>query len=169
MINNLTNKNKTNNYTSPQSTHKKKREKKNPRQMSIDIQILVWDDTIRLICFEIYKWGLKRTGNMTALSKHVTHYGPWSGFPYYNLTTPPPIESAPLSSTCGCAEQLCRFDQWEHSLTLVILYEERNPVKWLSLPNRPYFPSGSQKSLFHLDTTSEPTSVLLYSMIQHEW
>ena len=23
-----------------------------------------------------------------AFSKHVTHYGPWSGFLYYNLTTP---------------------------------------------------------------------------------
>ena len=22
-----------------------------------------------------------------ALSKHVTHYGPLSGFPYYNMTT----------------------------------------------------------------------------------
>jgi len=32
--------------------------------------------------FKIYKLA----GSM-ALSKHVTHYGPWSGFLYYNLTT----------------------------------------------------------------------------------
>jgi hypothetical protein len=40
-----------------------------------------------------------------ALSKHVTHYGSWSGFPYYNLTTP--IETTlSLSFTKGRATQL---------------------------------------------------------------
>ena len=35
---------------------------------------------------EIYKRGLWPTGSVT-LSKHITLYGPWSGFPYYNLKT----------------------------------------------------------------------------------
>ena len=40
-----------------------------------------------------------------ALSKHATHYGSWSGFPYYNLTTP--IETTlSLSFTKGSAAQL---------------------------------------------------------------
>ena len=34
-----------------------------------------------------YKRGLQRTRSVT-LSKHITHYGPRSGFWYYNLTTP---------------------------------------------------------------------------------
>jgi hypothetical protein len=48
------------------------------------------------------------------LSKHVTHYGQWSGFPYYNLTTPI-LRGIPLSTTQGCTEQLCGFEPWEPS------------------------------------------------------
>ena len=39
-------------------------------------------------------------------SKHVTHYGPWSGFPYYDLTQPPPPSSRghPSLQTGGGAQ-----------------------------------------------------------------
>jgi hypothetical protein len=36
---------------------------------------------------EIYKRGLCRAGSVV-LSKHASHYSQWSGFLYYNLTTP---------------------------------------------------------------------------------
>ena len=41
-----------------------------------------------------------------ALSKHITHYGPWSGSLYYNLTTPHqelyfPLFEDTLSSSVG--------------------------------------------------------------------
>ena len=35
-----------------------------------------------------------------ALSKHVTHYGPRPGFPYYNMAAPP-TRGPPLSATWG--------------------------------------------------------------------
>jgi hypothetical protein len=43
---------------------------------------------MRLLFSEINKRGLNRAGDVT-VSKHVTLYGPWSGFQYYNLTTSP--------------------------------------------------------------------------------
>ena len=39
----------------------------------------------RLLFFEIYRRVLLRAKSV-ALSQHVAHYGPWPGFPYYNLT-----------------------------------------------------------------------------------
>ena len=46
-----------------------------------------------------------------AISKHVIHYGPRSGIPYFSMN-PPPIERSPLSATWGCAEQIWGFEQW---------------------------------------------------------
>jgi hypothetical protein len=37
---------------------------------------------------EINKKGFRCAGDVT-VSKHVTLYGPWSGFQYHNLTTNP--------------------------------------------------------------------------------
>jgi hypothetical protein len=53
---------------------------------------------MNLVFFEIYKRGLYHT-----LSKHDTHYGPWSDFMYYILTTL-------LSTIQGSAGQLCGLD-----------------------------------------------------------
>jgi hypothetical protein len=53
---------------------------------------------MNLVFFEIYKRGLYHT-----LSKHVAHYGPWSDFMYYILTTL-------LSTIQGSAGQLCGLD-----------------------------------------------------------
>jgi hypothetical protein len=59
------------------------------------------------------------------LSKHVTHYGQWSGFPYYNLTTPI-LRGIPLSTTQRCLHQnsgsryidlICRFHKRVSSLS----------------------------------------------------
>ena len=49
-----------------------------------------------LLFSKIFKRGLQTAGSMKFF-KHVTHYGPWLDFLYYNLT--PPIEKAPLSPT----------------------------------------------------------------------
>ena len=43
---------------------------------------------MRLLFSEIAKRGLKRSVDVT-ISKHVTLYGPWSIFQYYNLTSRP--------------------------------------------------------------------------------
>ena len=45
----------------------------------------------------------------------VTHYGPRSGFRYYNLTTCHKEDSL-LSPTWGHTEQFCGFEPWEPSL-----------------------------------------------------
>ena len=47
------------------------------------------------------------------LSKYTTHYGPWSGSPYYNLI--PQLKGLSLSTTPVRTEQLCWFEPWEHS------------------------------------------------------
>ena len=43
--------------------------------------------TTLLLLFEIYNRGLKHVGSM-AFCKHITNYGPLSGFRYYKLTIP---------------------------------------------------------------------------------
>ena len=50
------------------------------------------------------------------LSKHATHYGPSSDFPYYNLTTPP-------SKICcwniqGCCLPVSNTQLWQIALTM---------------------------------------------------
>jgi hypothetical protein len=50
---------------------------------------------MHLLVFKIYKRDIYPAGSM-ALSKHVTHYGPWTCFPCYNLTSHSlPQESLP--------------------------------------------------------------------------
>ena len=62
---------------------------------------LVFCSGISLLFFKNYKMGLLRARSM-ALAKHVAHYGPWPGFPYYNLTDLP-TSGPPLSATwCSC-------------------------------------------------------------------
>lgn len=53
--------------------------------------------TMCLIFFKIYKRSLWRARSV-ALCKHATHYGPWSGFLYYNLTTPKSLKNQPNMS-----------------------------------------------------------------------
>jgi hypothetical protein len=48
---------------------------------------------IALTLYRIYKRGLEHAMS-AALFKHITHHGPRSGIPYYNLTTTSPIETA---------------------------------------------------------------------------
>jgi hypothetical protein len=75
----------------------------------------------------VNKRGLQYTGSV-AFSKHVTHYGPRSGFLYYNLTTPP-SRGIPLSAIWGCVEQLLIWalgtftstPKWKRNLILQIL------------------------------------------------
>jgi hypothetical protein len=55
---------------------------------------ILWGYNASTFFFEIYKGGLKGVGRVT-LSKDATHYGPWSGFPYYNPQHPRPLERAP--------------------------------------------------------------------------
>ena len=57
-----------------------------------------------ILFFEIYKRGLYRARSV-ALSKHVTHYGPRSGFPYYDLTTPQRegLPYPPPGDALGCS------------------------------------------------------------------
>ena len=43
--------------------------------------------TVRLPVFEKYRRGFWRAGRV-AVSQHITHYGPRSGFLHYNLTPP---------------------------------------------------------------------------------
>ena len=69
--------------------------------------LLFVEATMWLLFFEIYERGLQRVGSV-ALSKNVMYYGPRSGFPYYNPTTPLYIEGSPypppgetLSSSVG--------------------------------------------------------------------
>ena len=69
--------------------------------------------TMCLLFFETYKRGILCAGSV-ALSRTVTHYGPRSGFPYYNLTTSQKEDSL-LSPTWGRAEQFCGFEPWEPS------------------------------------------------------
>jgi hypothetical protein len=63
---------------------------------------------MRILFLEIYETGLSHAGSV-ALSKHVIHYVPCLGFPYYNLTTP-----NKRAATQGHSEQLCEFKpvQW---------------------------------------------------------
>jgi len=50
---------------------------------------------MRLLFFEISIRGLARA-DCVVLSQHVTRCSPWSGFPYYNLTTSN-LERSPLN------------------------------------------------------------------------
>ena len=74
-----------------------------------------------------------------ALFKHDTHYGLWSGFPYYNLTTPS-WRWLPVSATQRQAEQICGCEPWEPSPVPSLRYRrscmytlewrrERNTIK----------------------------------------
>ncbi len=60
---------------------------------------------MRLLFSEINKRGLNRAGDVT-VSKHVTLYGPWSGFQYYNIAIPNPCHPHPIQgeSTCPLPE-----------------------------------------------------------------
>ena len=65
---------------------------------------------MRLPFFEICKRSFYHTESVV-LSKHVTYYGPRSGFSHYNLTTP--IKRAPLSAIQGRAGHIYWFEFWE--------------------------------------------------------
>jgi len=74
---------------------------------------------MRLLFFEIYKRSIYNVAESVALSKHVTHYGPRSVFPYHTMTTPYQRASiGSLSSTRGCTEQLCGFESLESAQVL---------------------------------------------------
>ena len=68
-----------------------------------------------LLYFQIYKRGFYHAENV-AFFKHITHYGPRSGFLYYSMTNSP-SRGFLLSSTQGRAEQLYWFEPWESSST----------------------------------------------------
>jgi hypothetical protein len=59
--------------------------------------------------FWLLLWNLHRAGSVI-LSKHVTHYGPLTGFPFYILTASTHRLGTPLSATWGRAEQFCGFE-----------------------------------------------------------
>jgi Ni,Fe-hydrogenase I cytochrome b subunit len=61
--------------------------------------------TMHLLLFKIYLRVRWCAGSVT-LSKHVTRYGPWAGFPYYNLA----IHYQEDSATQGHAEH--RLGVW---------------------------------------------------------
>jgi hypothetical protein len=42
------------------------------------------------------------------------------GFPYHYLITPPLSKGFPLSTTWGRAEQLCEFEPWEPSPSIIL-------------------------------------------------
>ena len=69
-----------------------------------------------------------------ALFKHVTHYGPQSGFPY------PPSRGQPPSYTWGCTKQLCGFEpseSWPHIIeNLIVIVRWITATKALFLNNR---------------------------------
>lgn len=61
--------------------------------------------TMLLPFITIYKSWHQHERNV-ALSKYSSHYGPWSGYPYNNLTTPS-LRRYPLPYTLGRAGHIC--------------------------------------------------------------
>lgn len=69
----------------------------------------------QLLFLEICKRGLSGIGSLT-LSKHVYHFGPRIGFPYYNLIVPLHHSKAPtLIRHRGRTNQLCWFEPCKSS------------------------------------------------------
>ena len=81
-----------------------------------------------ILFFEIYKRGLKRIGSV-AFSKHVTHYGPRSDFPYNNMTTPYHREGSPYPGTRWAA-------MWVWALCTFTSSYIQNENKFMNIINR---------------------------------
>ena len=71
---------------------------------------------LKLLFFEIYQRSL--AWRECHILKHVIHRGPWSGFLYYNLTTPPSIANK------GRAERPFGFEPWEYGRITFVPYRQ---------------------------------------------
>jgi len=81
---------------------------------------------MHLLFFKSYK-KRSRVCMSIALSKHVTHHCPWSGFPFFMLTIPPIERVPPLCHPGTCLAARCGFMPWKtspiHNMYYHILYK----------------------------------------------